>query len=288
MTTLHASALFFEGREESAKKRLQKLKAAGYVAERPRSPFEPAVLHLTKKGLLLLRDRGILAEYPPFALPALERRAKVSALSLAHELAVMDVKAALFSAIAASSTLRVVEFTTWPLLSQFEALGALQKPDGFLRVHEANESGLFEHCFFIEVDNSTETQDALAAKATRYREHYHSGGFAERMGGRRAAPERYPFRVLYILPTEERRNNAADTLIRMSPSMLTQIWLATLSEVVRTPLGPIWVTPAGYRDATEGTAFSPEREIRKAAYLRNGARQEHVRSRIRKHSLLDH
>ena len=34
MTTDHATALYFEGKGEAAKKRLQKLKAAGFISER--------------------------------------------------------------------------------------------------------------------------------------------------------------------------------------------------------------------------------------------------------------
>lgn len=285
---LHASALFFEGREESAKKRLQKLKAAGYVAERPRRPFEPAVLHLTKKGLLLLSEHGVLAEYPAFSLPALEKRAKVSAITMPHELAVMDVKAAVCSAVTRSGRMNIAEFTTWPILNQFQALGAAQKPDGFLRVRESGAGGdLFEHCFFLEVDRSTETQEALAGKAARYREHYHSGGFAERMGGRREQAERYPFRVLFVLATEERRNNAAETLLRLSPPVLTQVWLTTLADVVADPLGSVWVTPADYREATEGSAFSPDGRTGLAPYVRSSARQEFVSAKVGKRALIE-
>lgn len=36
MTTEHATALYFDGKVEAAKKRLQKLKTAGFITERPR------------------------------------------------------------------------------------------------------------------------------------------------------------------------------------------------------------------------------------------------------------
>jgi len=42
MTTDHAAALYFDGKGEAAKKRLQKLKSAGFIAERPRRTFEPS------------------------------------------------------------------------------------------------------------------------------------------------------------------------------------------------------------------------------------------------------
>src|SRR5438046_3332812 len=91
MTTDHAAALYFDGKDEAAKKRLQKLKAAGFVSERPRRAFEPSILFLTRRGLTLLQEQGVLAQYPTFDLPALDRRARVSDLTIRHELEVMDV-----------------------------------------------------------------------------------------------------------------------------------------------------------------------------------------------------
>ena len=61
MTTDHAAALYFDGKGEAAKKRLQKLKSAGFIAERPRRTFEPSVLFLTRNCLGLLQGRGVLA-----------------------------------------------------------------------------------------------------------------------------------------------------------------------------------------------------------------------------------
>jgi hypothetical protein len=50
MTSAHAATLHFGGSKEAAKKRLQKLKAAGLVSERKRRPTEPAALFLTAKA----------------------------------------------------------------------------------------------------------------------------------------------------------------------------------------------------------------------------------------------
>lgn len=97
MTIDHAAALYFQGKKDAAKKRLQKIKAAGYINARPRRAFDPAILFLTRKGLALLQQEGVLNDYPSFDLPALERRARVSDLTIRHELEVMDVKAAFHS-----------------------------------------------------------------------------------------------------------------------------------------------------------------------------------------------
>lgn len=51
MTSKHVATLYFEGRAEAAKKRLQKLKTAGFVKERPRRAYEPSLLFLTSSLL---------------------------------------------------------------------------------------------------------------------------------------------------------------------------------------------------------------------------------------------
>ncbi len=119
MTASHAASLYFDGRDEMTKKRLQKLKSAGLIAERPRRAFESAVLYLTRKGLGPLIERGILREYPEFDLPMLERRAQVSALTLRHELEIMEIKVSVASAVAKMPAFSLAEFNTWPLLNEF-------------------------------------------------------------------------------------------------------------------------------------------------------------------------
>ncbi len=47
MTAAHVSVLHFDGKAEATKKRLQRLKAAGFITERRRKAYEPAVLFLT-------------------------------------------------------------------------------------------------------------------------------------------------------------------------------------------------------------------------------------------------
>jgi len=66
MTAEHIAALFFNGSREAAKKRLQKLKAAGFIGERKRKAYEPAVLSLTPRAFAVLHEQGILAEYHNF------------------------------------------------------------------------------------------------------------------------------------------------------------------------------------------------------------------------------
>jgi Replication-relaxation len=117
MGLAHISKLYFEGRDEAAKKRLQKLKAAGLIAERPRQLYETAILFLTRNGIRALGDAGALADYPQLPVSKLEKRMRVSPLTLRHEIDCMDVKAALTVAIASRPELTLTHFSTWPLLS---------------------------------------------------------------------------------------------------------------------------------------------------------------------------
>lgn len=294
MTTDHATALYFDGKGEAAKKRLQRLKAAGLINERPRRAFEPSVLFLTRKGLEILQEQGVLAEYPAFNLPALDRRARVSDLTIRHELEVMDVKTAFHRAIKNQPSFGIAEFSTWPKLHEFMAgrsgtngMEAPVKPDGFIRIHETENGKAFERAFFLELDRSNETQDKLIGKAVSYFEHYKSGGFAVRSGGTCDDYKKFPFRVLIVLPNAERRNNTAERLLQITPPILTMVWLTTFPDVTKNPFGPIWVRPCEYRDATKGTPFDAERQIKTFAYRRNAEREAFIESKIQKLRLLE-
>jgi len=227
-------------------------------------------------------------------MTSLEKRARVGATTLRHELEIMDVKAALHSALAKSEQFSIAEFSTWPLLYQFETFrhgqgGAevLVKPDGFIRVHEKEkDGGLSEHTFFLEVDRSTEIQDTLVARAGCYLEYCKSGGFAVRNGAPRSAVKDFPFRVLMVFKSAERRNNTAERLLQNKVPIFSQVWLTTFQEATSAPLGAIWVRPIDYRDATRGTPYSPERQ-RGFGYTRQTAREEFIEKTVRKHGILD-
>ncbi len=294
MTTDHATTLYFDGNYDPAKKRLQKLKSAEFISERARRPFEKSVLFLTRKGLEILHDRGLLTEYPPFDLPALDRRARVSDLTIRHELDVMDVKTAFCAAIKTMPSSSFAEFSTWPMLHEFTAYhpgrnGAEVpvKPDGFIRIRETEVGGKFEHTFFLELDRSSETQDKLIGKAVSYFEYYKSGGFAVRNGATRDDFKQFPFRVLMVFKTAERRNNTAERLLQNTPPILTMVWLTTFADATTDPFGPIWIRPSEYRDATNGTPFDVERRINSFTYRRNTQREIFIESKIQKRRLLD-
>lgn len=291
MTALHISAIYFDGKKEATKKRLQKIKEAGFIRERPRKPFEPSVLFLTRKGLEVLRDRDILKEYPHFSLPQLQRRAHVGDLTVRHELEVMNVKATFHSVIRETKGFEIEEFSTWPLLNEFRTYRNngrkdLVKPDGFIRIHEKEKDrGFLEHTFFLEVDLSNEAQNILFEKGVSYVNYFKTGGFAERHGRPRKEYRNFPFRVLMVLKSDERRNNLAERLLENTPPILAQVYISTLKEVETDPLGEIWMRPIDYLKAMQGAGF---KRVKSAGrhYRRQTERDLHIAKTAKKHRLL--
>src|ERR1700730_18293993 len=154
-----------------------------------------------------------------------------------HELDVMDFKAAMFTAVQSIPQLRTAEFTTWPLLYEFQASpndvvrDMTVRPDGFLCLHDTAADGtVSEHCFFLEMDRSTEVLDTLVTRSQCYRDFYRRGGLAARQGRPRTEFEQFPFRVLIVVRNAERRNNLCERLLALRPPILSQVWLSTLTE----------------------------------------------------------
>lgn len=290
MTLAHIAALHFEGRSEAAKKRVQKLKAAGFIAERPRKARDPGILFLAKRGFNVLNEKGSLSEYPRLSSAAFEKRARVSDLTLRHELEVLDAKAAIAPAVGRVSNLKIIEFSTWPMLCQFDVhprgFGQVRvKPDGLIRVEESADGGkAYEHAFFLEIDRGTETLDTLSHRAVCYREHYTSGGYAASFDAPRSAYAEYPFRVLMVFPSEERRNNIAERLLSLNPPIETLVWCSTSAELAKDPLGAIWIRPRDFREATEGTGFAARGGIPNV-HRRRPDRETRVRQHSARHAL---
>ena len=290
----HIASLYFASKRPYTTKRLQKLKAAGFIGERKRNANELSVLFLTRKAFTLLNSQGQLSEFPALGKNSFEARANVSELTLRHELEIMDVKASFHAALSKSEKFSLAEFSTWPLLHQFETSrhghgsDILVKPDGFIRIHEQEEDTKgFAHECFLEVDRSSEKQDALIAKAVCYLEYYRTGGFAARNGASRSDFKDFPFRVLMVFKSAERRNNTAERLVHNNPPILTQVWLTTLAEVTSDPFGAIWIQPKGYRETTSGTPFETGRKNSTFGYRSQPERETFVEKHITKLRLLE-
>ncbi len=295
MTATHVAALHFDGRAEATKKRLYKLNSAGLIIGRRSHAFEPAILFLTRQGLAVLRDRGILREYPAFDTASLGKRMQVGAQTIRHELEVMDVKSAFHTQLRKLKQFRLAEFTTWPALHQFEArrsgydgASVLVKPDGFIRIHEReSDDSISEHTFFLELDRSTETLDTLVARAGSYLDYYKSGGFAVKNGASSSEFQKFPFRVLIVCKTAERRNNVAERLLAHHPPILTQVCLTTYAEAVSDPLGKVWFSPRDYREAVQGTPFQTSGKTRHWGYQRDTTREIMVEQRVVKRLIFE-
>jgi protein involved in plasmid replication-relaxation len=298
MTLNHVTHLHFNGRREAAKKRIQQLKRERLIRERARRAYQPSILHLSRLAFAELSSRGMLLEYPSLAWNQLEDRAKVSELTLRHEIQVVDVKTAFSRAIRSTPHYELIEFSTWPLLYQFRAAQpplpgtyhpttVLIKPDGFVRLyeHETN-SDLFQYFLFLEVDRSTESRETLARRVYGYQDFYRRGGLAVRHGSTPEDYKDFPFRVLIVLLTEERRNNMAERLLQSDPPALTMVWLTTFAEIKTDPLGAIWMRPLDYREITKGTLYDPSRP-RTGAYRRDPSREAMVAAELKKLRLFE-
>jgi len=292
MTAKHIAALHFTGSYEAAKQRLRKLKSAGLISELLRKSTDPAVLSLTAKALSLLKERGVLAKYPKLDSVSLHKRQRVSELTLKHELEVMDVKSALYSAITRTDSFKIEEFSTWPILNQFTAFRngnvakeVLVKPDGFMQVEE--DGGKSEWFYFLEVDRSTETQDTLVARADCYRDFFKSGGFAARRNASRSEYQDYPFYVLMIFQNAERRNNTAERLLQQARPIRRLTLLSTFKEVIANPLGAIWIRPSDYDAATIGTPFDVRSKQPAWNYKRQSSREKFVEQNVKKFEILN-
>jgi hypothetical protein len=255
MTLANAAALHFGGSLEAAKKRTQRLKRAQYIHERPRSRnYDPSILFLARRGFEALRRGGQLAQYPAIGWESMERRAHVSSFTLQHELDVLSTKAAFVSALRGQPQHELMRFSTWPRLFAFNTRqqttdgygrSVIMKPDGFLRIKTAGFDNKFprQSSCFLELDRSTETQQNLRGRASGYLDFYRSGGFARQCGHPPEHFRQFPFRVLWIFRNAERRNNAAESFLRHHPPILTMAWLTTFDELVKNPLGNIWIRP---------------------------------------------
>jgi hypothetical protein len=292
MTSRHITVLYFNGREAYAIKRLRKLKAAGLIGQRRRQVNQKAVHFLTRKGFLLLRREDSLSDFPHLSAASFEIRAKLSEMTIRHELEVMDSVAAFHIGISTSDKFSIRKCHTWPKLYEFNisvnghGREVKMKPDGYLSIHEKEVAGNgYAHDFFIELDRSTETQDVLVEKAKAYREYYRSGGFAVHNGGSSLRFEEFPFRVLMVLKTSERRNNTTHRLLQQNPPILTHVWLTTLAELVKNPSGAIWVRPQDYRDAVKNTPFETQDFGKLLAYSRQQEREILVESKVQKQQL---
>jgi hypothetical protein len=213
LTLDHVRTLYFGGKSEMAKKRVQRLKSAGIVVERPRKIGEPSILHLTWKGYAALRDSGHVGDDSHLSPKTFTRRMAVSGSTVAHELMIADVRTAFTVAMRDSKRFELVDFNVWPRRYEFTVhrghASVPVKPDGHVRFRETENDEDVLYDFFLEVDTGSETIDRVVEKCLNYREYHRSGGYAAFCGGKRDEQKAYPFQVLIVVRSEVRRKNLA-------------------------------------------------------------------------------
>lgn len=266
----HLAAIYFDGRDEAAKRRVQMLRGAGYIGEQnpTRAPNEKAIYRLMRRGFEALKQHGRLSSYEQmsgrrFVWKSLDDRHQVSPLTVKHELTVMDVKASTIAAARQEAGLSVAEFSTWPSLYDFDAAGRTMKPDGFMRFERIVDGRRMSRFCFLEVDRGTENHRTLVEKIEGYQGYNKSPAFAQFLTG--SAHGALSFRVLVVFTTgatrsasaEERMFNHAHWLCRLSPPVRTFVWLTTHTEIVSKPLAEIWLCPEDYGQALAGTPYDP-------------------------------
>jgi hypothetical protein len=287
--------LYFAGSYEAAAKRLQKLEQHGYIRERRvalrRGTYLPRWISIADAGFLVLKSSGLIEDR--FTWETARRRLDVAGSKLAHDLNVVDLWVAFEKAGRGREGVALKRFLTWPYLYQFEMFGApenggtLLLPDAFAVIGYADDPALppVESALFFEWDRSTQWRRILREKALAYDHFYRSGAFAERNGGKRSEAEEYPFRVIFAVKNEERRNNLLEELARPSRTIRfipDQFWCTTWPEILGDPLGAIYLHVDDYRQATTGTMYDPARYVTKQRVL---DRDELVRERAIKRSL---
>ena len=274
MTREQLAKLYFDGNYDVAKKRLFKLTQAGFVRERKSRAnpgrFFPSTLSLGRRGFDALNATPALLPIQGITWEQVADRIDLARSTLAHELELIDHRVAFTAALRGHASLALAEFLTWPALYQFKTVDCesgkelVLKADAQISVLEDDE---LEHTFFLEYDRSTEVGRQLAKKAFGYHHYYTTGGFSVRSGAPREDFKEHPFRVLYIVPSVERRNSIAERLLQVHnapdrgarrPALLrNQHWLTTSAQFLAAPLGAIWLTLADYWHATEGTLYDP-------------------------------
>jgi Replication-relaxation len=263
LTTSQLAAIHFDARIEAAKQRLHHLKKAKLITGRARiSPAEPQPIKLTRDGFQWLRDHAGLDDYPRLSWGSMRVRLSVSDLTLRHELAVGDVKAAFYNHARKHEGVTIDRFVTWPRLLRFKNPDArssqkLVSPDGFTRMSMAIAEQSVRYDCFLEIDRGTETIGRILARAVAYVQHYKGGAYAKRLGGDPNRPHEYPFRVLWTFPSRSRLRNFAEACRKSTPPILKMHWLAVQADVVTDPFSDIWVRPVDDDAQRHGLLANP-------------------------------
>ncbi len=220
------------------------------------------VYTLSRAGCALAMDHDVI-DRAEISSKHLWRRLEVSDLTLLHELEVVDLRIAFEKAAtgrcSVSTYLAQRRFVT-------EA-GKRIFPDGVLTVAGGGKA---ESRFCLELDRGTEPLRRIVTKVADYSSLAGSG-------------LRRPFRVLFVVPSFERRNNIAWLLREEFPQLPNFILVGEKKDVLHDPLGAVFLTPGALRavnlSAATPTVASGE------VYRRSKERDELIKKEARLVSL---
>lgn len=273
LTLSHITALFFEGKAPAAQQRVLKLKRDGFVREQVgRKTSEPARISLTRAAFEYLTRHELLAGYPMMRWDSLADRLSIKPETVAHEVAVLDVRVAIERGLAESG-LDLLEYSTWPRLFTFSLSphpspengdrdSYALTPDSLIRFRDDEGTS---YTFFVEVDRSSEDRARLLEKALAYKvlQAEHQALLRSRLGGpTTGAP--IPIAALFVFQSRAdgagnsrmSRNNFIERVTART-NLQRLIYAATFEDATRDPLGSVWLRPKEYRAALAGTPYDP-------------------------------
>lgn len=278
MTSKGIAVTIFEGRASAAKKRIRTLRLAGLIA--PIGPTGPraAALRVTDLGRELERN-GFERTIPVKGMAP--KRA-----SSEHDRTVRQLGEIMQSRCRNSGLCSVDEYWLEPKFCRFGVISKggrkkITNPDAFASVRRLAPRSDPSDSFFLEFDRGTESLDIVVEKVRQYVRYFRTGGFAAWRGAGSRDYKRHPFRVLFVVRSSERRNNLAEQILIRHPSILTQLWIATLSEFLADPFGAIWTRPMDYRSALSSRLG----HSMKLPYGRSSLREKTIEQALRKVSL---
>jgi len=232
--------LCFAGNLETARKRTQKLREAGYVEYQRLLYAVPACVWLTSKVNPLL-ERGWLSR---------SRSHRPNPSSLRHELVIRDIRMRLLlDAPGYGMEIEAVCIQAEDI--SFHVGGRRHQPDAFI----ALGCRPTKH-YFLEVDLGTESIPVFLRKIGQYERLFKSGLFASRFEAPLDRYRAYPFQVLVVFDSATRQERVLSALREYGVRHF--VLAAALEEACNNPFGEIWTSPAGTSKATIGWPIPPD------------------------------
>ena len=288
LTTRQIQSLFFSS-YSAVQRRLQKLWDKGYL-KREYAPVQfgssEALYCPTKKGIDLLIQRSVIG---PDEIKWKSKYNRVKPEKKQHEIDVNEFKTALTTVVRRNNNANLLfcekGSSYWDYVKDPEPDSKDKReyipirPDRFIGL---KINGLSNY-FFLEVDRGTMRLKEFARKLRGYREYYFSGGFFKKYGEPGYRKEDYSYRVLVTAPTEERRNNLVEQAINQGS--LEMCWFGLFREVIKDPLGKVWIRGKEYKEVLESlNEWERERILRAHRKLE---RDKIIKEGVNRRSILE-